>query len=377
MNGFARTAGRLALAGCAALGGLASAGTVYEGTLGKSAIVAELEQAPDGTDGRYFYRRHRLDIPLEKQANASGASVLVENSDWRSDESERPRWTLRQAADGSYAGQWRDAKGKTLPIALKPLAAASLPADPDPVLDALRRTQPYEYLRLAGLKLVDDGSEQRGAYRLQWRREPSSGIRLFEVVDGYPPATRQRINQVLHARLWSEVQAHYECLSGGGDGEYDQTVTVHRLDPKILSASVFTSYYCGGAHPDFGDSPINLDPRSGRELRLDEVISTGTPAPADEHGSAWLDYRSQVWAPWLVAQLERLYPEQMQGQEGEDGCDYADEQIWSFPSWYATDAGLYLGASFYRAARACDDPEWSVLPWSVLRKHPGKVDIAP
>ncbi len=377
MDGFARTAAHLILLACAAASGVASAGTVYEGTLGKSAIIAELEPGKDGTEGRYFYRRHRLDIPLEAQPGADGAAVMSERADWRTDDAERPRWTLRKDGDGRYSGQWRDAKGKTLPIVLRPVAAAGLPVDPDPALEALRVGETYDYLRLSGLKLVDDGSEQRGAYRLQWQREPNSGMRLFQVVEGYPAQTRERVNRVLHARLWSEVRAYYECLSGGGEGEYEQTVTVHRLDPKILSASVFTSYYCGGAHPDFGDSPINLDPRSGRELRLEQVISTGKPAPSDEHDSAWLDYRSQVWAPWLVAQFERLYPAQMKAGEGEDECDYADDQIWSFPSWYATDQGLYLGASFYRAARACDDPDWSVLPWSVVRQHHGAVDIAP
>lgn len=372
MDGFAR----ITLFAALTFSATASAGTVYEGTLGKSAIVAELDASADGLEGRYFYRRHRLDIPLEAQPAADGAQVLGERADWRTEEAERPHWALHRAGDG-YTGQWRDAKGKSLPIALKPVAAARLPVDADPALEALRKGETYDYLRLSGLKLVDDGSEQRGAYHLQWRREPNSGIRLFEVVDGYPADTRDRVNRVLHARLWSEVQAYYECLSGGGEGEYEQTVTVHRLDPKILSASVFTSYYCGGAHPDFGDSPINLDPRTGRELRLEDVISTGKPAPSDEHDSAWLDYRSQVWAPWLVAQFQRLYPEQMKTSEGEDECDYADEQIWSFPSWHATDKGLYLGASFYRAARACDDPDWSVLPWSVVRQHHGAVDIAP
>lgn len=373
MDGYAR----MALLAGLAFSSCASAGTVYEGTLGKSAIVAELEQGRDGAEGRYFYRRHRLDIALEAQPARSGALEMAENADWHGDEAGRPHWTLREGSDGAYTGQWRDAKGKTLPVALKPLAVESLPADADPALEALRKAEPYDYLRLSGLKLVDDGSEQRGAYRLQWRREPVSGIRLFEVVDGYPGDARERVNRVLHARLWSEVQAYYECLSGGGEGEYDQTVTVHRIDAKILSASVFTSYYCGGAHPDFGDSPLNLDPRTGQELRLEQVISTGTPAPSEEHDSAWLDYRSQVWAPWLVAQFQRLYPEQMKPSGSDDDCDYADDQVWSFPSWHATDQGMYLGASFYRAARACDAPEWSVLPWSVVRRHRGAVDIAP
>lgn len=378
MEGCARAAGRLALAAMTLAGALdAQAGTLYQGTLGGSAIVVELDEAADRTQGRYFYRRHRLDIALDNLPSAAGSIALRENADWHADESARPRWQLRAGASGGLEGQWHDATGRTLPIALVRVDAAALPHDADPVLEQLRSGEPYEFLRLSGLRLVREASERHGAYRLQWWREPVSGIRLFEVVDGYPRETQARINPVLRARLWKEVQARYACLSGGGEGEFDQAVTVRRLAPEILSVSVATSYYCGGAHPDFGDDPLNLDPRTGRQLGLEDVLVPGAPAPGRPHDDAWIQYRAKVFAPWIVAQLQQLYPVQMAPPGEGDDCDYGDEQVWSFPSWYATDAGLHLGSSFARAARACDDPDWSVLPWPVVRRHRGRIGIAP
>lgn len=376
MDEIMRFIGRWVVACCLLLAGVATANPagpeVYEGTLGKSSIVVLLTRGTEGIGGQYFYRRHRLDIPLEAQASADAGVVMAERGNWRMDATQRPQWTLRPTAGGGYAGQWRGSDGRTLPITLKPVDPTRLTPSPDPALERLRLDGTYDFLRLSGLQLQTAGSELHDGYRLQWWREPISGLRMFEIVDGYAAAERDRINRVLRERLWKEVLDRYECLSGDGEGEFDQTVAVHRIAPKILSASVFTSYYCGGAHPDFADDPINLDPRDAASLSLDDVLAVDAAA-VESRGA---DYAAQVRAPWLVAQLQRLYPEQM-APAGEDECDYNQPEVWSYPGWYATAEGLHIGASFYRAARACDDPEWSVLPWSLVREHHGRVDIAP
>jgi hypothetical protein len=53
----------------------------------------------------------------------------------------------------------------------------------------------------------------------------------------------------------------------------------------------------------------------------------------------------------------------------EEGCNYAEPDVWNFPNWYFTDEGLYLGAYFGRAARSCDEPEWSIIPYRVLKNY--------
>ncbi len=65
----------------------------------------------------------------------------------------------------------------------------------------------------------------------------------------------------------------------------------------------------------------------------------------------------------------------MQPVAADDDCDYSDTEIWKFPSWYLTDKGLYLGPGFARVARACEYPEWSVLPYEVIRQQPGRVKL--
>jgi hypothetical protein len=87
------------------------------------------------------------------------------------------------------------------------------------------------------------------------------------VVDGYPEASLQRINQLLAERQWQEVASYFDCQLGGArssGADFEQTVTPHLLGSKLLSVSIFTSYYCGGAHPDFADNPLTLDVASGK-----------------------------------------------------------------------------------------------------------------
>lgn len=57
-----------------------------------------------------------------------------------------------------------------------------------------------------------------------------------------------------------------------GEDDYAQTVTPRLLTPTRVSVSVFTSYVCGGAHPDFGDAPINLDAQTATPLTLEDIL---------------------------------------------------------------------------------------------------------
>jgi hypothetical protein len=65
----------------------------------------------------------------------------------------------------------------------------------------------------------------------------------------------------------------------------------------------------------------------------------------------------------------------MQKPADEEGCDYTDKSVWGYSNWHFTAKGLYLGPYFARIQRNCDDPGWSVLPYSVVKQHPGAVKL--
>lgn len=340
-----------------------AAGGVWRGTIGASRVVVELPADGDPIYGRYFYERHRRDIPLEGRREGTALHLHEDAGDW----------TLDASRPDLLTGEWRGGT-RRLPVRLERFRGAAA----DPERASLAKDDPYAFLRAASMKLVAARVQSVGPYRLQWYVEPTTGVELFRIAQGYDATTRARLNRVLATRHWSDIAAAAECRSME-HGDYTVTTTLRRIAPSILSVSLFASWDCGGAHPDFGDSPLNVDPRTGRELALEDVLwlGTGTPPRMDgPTGSAFFAYREKTLAPWLRRAMARHHPTQMQSGGGDD-CDYDDTGVWEFPSWYATDAGLYLGPSFARAARVCEYPEWSVLPWREVKAHPGRVRIAP
>ncbi len=92
---------------------------------------------------------------------------------------------------------------------------------------------------------------------------------------------------------------------------------------------------------------------------------------------AYSTYQREVLVPWLIKQFTTLYPNEMKkpAEDDDNACDYSDESIWGYSPWYFTTKGLYLGPYFARVARACDAPDWSILPYSVVKQHPGAVKL--
>lgn len=362
---------------------------VLEGLLGKLPIVVELRTDGETVEGRYFYRKHLLDLPLEGSL-AQGALQLHEG--YERFGAPRPQLTLTATASGGWKGEWSSPQGRSFAVQLAPRGLEEPPAGADAFWVELYQRAPYEFLRLLASSERQSLREEvlRGR-RVQWRHDEVSGIELFEVLDGYAPEQLEKINQRLRERFWQEVIAYHQCqLGGSGMGsEFEQSVTPHLFGKQVVSLSLFTSYFCGGAHPDFGDAPLTIEVDSGDELTLEEVLWVGggqpfrydyrddsaAPERNDTDFSTYARYRRERLAPWLVERFSRLYPEQMQPVATDDDCDYSDPEIWQFPSWYLTDKGLYLGPGFARVARACEYPEWSVLPYEIIRQQPGRVRL--
>ncbi|GAB3349136.1 hypothetical protein [Lysobacter tyrosinilyticus] len=345
---------------------------VWRGTLGTAAIAVELDPQSDTVFGRYFYTRHLSDITLEGQR--SGTTLRVREPG--EDDAKGPEWVLDTSTAGELRGEWVGVDGRRLPIRLSRFSAAKVN---DRERLKLLRDDPYEYLRIAALRLEPGVAQTVGAYRLQWFEEPRTKVALFQVVSGYPEAERQRVNDRLRERQWQQISNAMECLGNPRAEEYDLTTTLRRIDATIISVSLSASYYCGGAHPDFGDAPLNIDPRTGSVLELEDVLWLGKGVPPRFEGAtekAFLEYRDNVLGPWLQVTMAKRYPNDVEPTEDYD-CDYTDPQVWKFVSWYVRDDGLYLGPSFARAARNCEYPEWSVLPWQDIARHPGRVRIGP
>ena len=339
---------------------------VLRGSVGTHPVVMELGSDGDDAFGTYFYEKYRQDIPLHGKSSQAG--IELSSAVYDSDQPKADRFVLVRDGDG-YKGRFSHAGDKALPVELHAVAAGSV-SDPLPGLAFEQPLSDYERLRLAGLRFVPGKQETIGAgYRIQWLSEPLSGISMFHVVAGYPDAAMAAINRVIDRDFYQNLSQHFGCANGeGGSGDESTAISSKYLDQRFVSYAVSSSWSCyGAAHPDFGVGGTTIDARSGRELALEDVYWLGKGAKPVEQSDAWYAYRSDVFAPAVVALFQRLYPERMK-PNGEDECDYTDPSVWAFAPWYLTDRGLYLGAYFARVARACDNPEWSLVPYDELEK---------
>lgn len=343
---------------------------VLRGSIGPYPVVMELDAEGDDAFGTYFYDKYRQDIPL--RGKSTEARIELSSAAYEDDEAKADHFVLVVAGDG-YKGRFAHGKDKPLQVELHAVAPGSVP-DPRPDLGFKQPLSEYERLRLAGLRFVPGKQETIGGrYRIQWLVEPLSGIAMFHVVAGYPDAAMAAINRVVDRDFYGNLSQHFGCANGeGGSGDESTEVSSHYLDARFVSYAVSSSWSCyGAAHPDFGVGGTTIDARTGRELALEDVYWLGQGAKPAEESDAWYSYRSDVFGPAVVALFQRLYPDRMK-PDGEDDCDYTDPSVWAFAPWYLTDRGLYLGAYFARVARACDNPEWSLVPYGEL----GKTDPA-
>lgn len=349
---------------------------VYTGTLGKAAIVLEIN--PRTGDGRYFYKKYRKDLPLDGALD--GATLVLEEGSRMEDS--RPTLRLQPTTQG-WSGEWTSTAGKTLNIELEPAVIPDVPADALPFFTTLHDKYPYEYLRLQGVTLKKGKTDTFMGYTLQWWTEPKTDTSLFEVVSGYSLEERRRINQQLMARLWSEVLSSYGC-----SGSYAQSSQPLWMSPTMMSVRISSDYYCGGAYPDQSQDALNFDTKTGKLLTLDDVMWVGQGKPLhfeqqrdfDEGSSgssdSWSNYRTTELAPWLVVQLLKLYPSEMTvTPEGENDCNYDEQDPWQFPGWYFTEQGIKLEPSFAHVAAVCGFVDWSVLPYNIVKQHPGGVAL--
>ncbi|WGT34376.1 hypothetical protein [Pseudomonas atacamensis] len=362
---------------------------VFTGTLGKMPIVVELNiTQQDEVTGRYFYEKYHRDLPLSG-ALQNSTLTLTEGNNRYGDE--KPLSTLELEETGSgWQGEWKSPQGKKLPVKLIEARLTAPTSSTLPFIAALPYSEPYEYLRLQGLKLKPAKKENFMGYDLQWWTEPETKISLFSVESGLSKDDQQRVNQQLLGRLWNEVISYHGCqLQGGENVEFMQQVQPKMISPVVVSLNISTSYYCGGAHPDFGDSPLNIDVKTGHPLSLEDVLWVGEGKPllhaerdslgdeplSKDESNARYQYVSEELVPWVIKQFTALYPTEMKTPTGDDDCNFQDESIWGTSPWYFTEKGLYLGAYFARVQRSCDRPDWSILPYSLVKQHPGAVKL--
>ena len=270
--------------------------TVFEGVAGTARIVVAMTEDKGEVDGHYFYQTSRLDIDLS--GTATGTTLTL-------DSRTTGDHLLLKRIGPNLNGTLTTAKARRLAVSLHPAAVpAALPADLPTELSV------YERWRLAGLHLTPQQGETINGKTIRWYREPLSGIRLFRIEGGYSTAAMVAVNHTLARNQWQNVSTWFACT--GSDGQPGTDVA--EADKPWLGVNhmsyVWTaSWSCAGtAHPDFGADGHSYDMATGRELVLDTVLPFGPESVPAQDSDAWYKYRSNRFAPSVVALLKRFHP---------------------------------------------------------------------
>lgn len=293
----------------------------------------ELDSVPGGDgmiNGRYFYPKHGVDIPLKGTPQALREprtySQIQESGDDPDSDAAAPAatWSGKRDAAG-YQGKWVDARtGKSRSFNLRRIADydpdALAPDAVQAVTDAISggvgsgidvnagidmRHAPYETLKLAGhaVPVGHDIGNAQVAYRL-WRdpRTKFSYPRLSRHPD---LQVRERINHLLEQRHWQMSLAALGCMAtiytdgnpaAGTLGSYDdENITVQWLSTALMTVSEAGSLYCGGAHPNNHFEPYTFDLLRGEYLDWNRIFEAYVPG---ENG-----WRTE--SPTLLALMEK------------------------------------------------------------------------
>ncbi len=325
-----------------------------QGTIGAYPIAIRIScyNDTDCGDTRYYYKKALKDIVLE--GSRQGKHYVLQTSEYNSEP--RETFDLYEQADHSMSGTW-SMGNKKLPVTLQPLRRTDVRNIPDFVKhsDNESLSDPYEYLRAASLVLVRDSVARYKNKEFVWFREKASDMSLFRLGNGFSPAQLKKINPMLDEIQLTEAMNQMSC-SGFSGGSIDFTVTITYLDDHLLGFRIFSSWFCGGAHPDFGGQGYLLDLNTGRQFDLDEILSFDTTAVSEAKGGfdRFSDYRNHFFAPKLLELMTRAHGFEKPKDE-EDQCDYTDQEIWDFPSWEYGEEGISFTPIFGRAMRACEE----------------------
>jgi hypothetical protein len=335
-----------------------------EGQIGKSKIYLELENSETYHTAKYFYQKSLKNILLEG-TKKNDTLVLEVNQEDKIVE----KFELINSGTTSFDGFWFNEKGEKLPVTLNSIDFSIY--KPNPKLNINTK---LDLIKLSLLSFKQDSISKFQGKKILWYSEKHCNSPFFRLGDNFTEKTKAVINPILELIQIENTLSQLNCTSrfeyNTGNGiEYTPTITF--LNTKLLGFTIFSSWYCGGAHPDFGSIGYLLDLTTGKSYSIDDILAFDKSVTTEKKGGldAFSKYRTTFFAPKLVSLINDTKHFKKPDEET-DGCDYTDLDSWNFPSWSYTPKGIEFTPYFYRAARSCEEP--FLVPFTKLENHKNK-----
>ncbi|MCA7012680.1 hypothetical protein LF934_08470 [Dickeya dadantii] len=357
---------------------------LFSGTLGNRPIVLELNiTADNNVAGRYFYTRYRRDRQLLGERRADGQLVLTEevSGAYRDTDVDFPTLTLHPISGQGWQGEWRTSTGKTAVITLLPLTVATPAAPASAFMQSLYSRSRYDYVRNQGAEPQSVKKEVINGYEVEWWQDPLSGMQTAQLVSGYTPEQRARLNAKLIDSLWEQATLIQRCeMTSNGKGYISIAMSLRLLSPSVVSYTIDVGRMCDYFRVDIYTIASTLRSRDAKPLALEDILWVAdSPIPDNRTESAGR-YPDGNFTDWLVEQFKVRYPKQTNDKYQVDGktCSYGDPESWGEPEWYLTPQGIHFLPTFISVSTPeCHDADWAVLPWKSVKQHPGRLKDLP
>ena len=338
---------------------------LFEGNVGPYPIIMNLSTDGETCGAVYFYQSSLHDIHLSGKASGNILTLYCDSYNKKLKKNDTSETITLKVNGNNAVGSWVNNEGKKLEVTLHTvnLATVTNPFAKLPYVIGQKAENTYNYMRIASMKLVGDSLVKVGNITLEYVHIGKSKVIYPRIADGCDKEIMKKVNKLIENTLIESTCMFFSCSS------FDFKLQSVFINKDVLSVNTYTDYYCGGAYPDYGNDPLNLNLKTGNKLNLEDILYLSSADVPSSETEEWLTYRGDVFAPKLIDLLKNLYPKQMKGK-GEDAvCNYNTKEAWSFPNWYLTEKGLHLLPDFPHVAGICRNPGWSVIPFAELKKH--------
>jgi hypothetical protein len=327
------------------------------GTIDDIKIHINFEKNDDSCLMRYYYDSKLLDIEsTECKVDKNRYDIYINhNMNNETKKASNGEHFVLNIKNDSIDGTWQNNSSKPKVVNLK-ISEGS-----------------YEKFRNDNLSFSRDKLEDVGQNRqIVWINENHSNIQYPRLGNGFSKQEIVATNSILENIQKDMAIGYLTCVSHFDyESGMETNNKVEFVGANFISISTSDSYYCGGAHPDFGSYSNLIEIKSGKNYGIDEILAFDKVVPkykrgdSDEKFTKYAEYRKKKFAPAIKNMVFKKWS-LSQGPD-ENGCDYSDDEIWDFVSWDVTKDGIAITPIFPRVDRACE--ESFVIPYNVLNKY--------
>ena len=233
---------------------------VWQGTIGKRQIVACWDQ----TGGHYYPLRKPLRISLSPPDGVN--PHWIENLGIETSST----WQLDKPTGKRLTGTWRQSEAAPpSPIRLSrvKLNKAREGKTPDCLFDSPLQTA-FNAPRVAAQKITTGQAKVFMGRTYRVIQAMQGNVASVELEGEGEPI--QRANKRLRQLLQDSIAAYLTCDSFDPprQGDWTDSVRLRFWNDDWLSWSEHGEWYCGGAHPSFGNATRVLNLRTGKETNL-------------------------------------------------------------------------------------------------------------